>query len=149
MTITTAAEFLTAFQFRQAMCRALLDLSRRQSTLIAGDDYAQLHEVLKSKQGLIDHLGRMSQEQVSLYDAWPVQRDRLPATERERCDAVLAEIESLLTVLLSEEQASSNQLIVRRNVTQRELQSLAIGVETQRAYQSRPSPSLSRLDLNT
>ena len=149
MTDIAAAEFLTAFQSRRAVGRALLELSRRQAALIACDDYSELIEVLKSKQALLEHLGQLAREQSPLRTAWPVRRDFLPSADRARCEAVLSETESLLAELLAEEQSSSSLLSSRRDATGRELQSLTVGVHAQQAYQSRPQPVLSRLDLNT
>jgi hypothetical protein len=141
-------DLLTAFQTRHACCRALLELSRQQATLIAAEDYAELIEILNSKQALIDHLGRLAGDQQALQLAWRRERDALPADDRARCDAILEETETLLAALLSEDETSSRQLVSRRDVTQRELQSLAVGVQAQEAYDPRSLPVLFRFDVN-
>lgn len=144
-----AEDYLTAFQLRRAVCRELLSLSRRQATLIAADVLTELVDVLQSKQDLLEHLGQLSRDQLPLRTTWTARRDNLPVSMRERCDAVLTETEALLSVLLREEASSSSQLLARRDATQRELQSLSVGVQAQQAYQPRPPNVLSRIDLNS
>lgn len=143
-----AQDFLTAFQLRHACCRALLELSRQQAGRIADDNFTELTEILQSKQALIDHLGQLADEQQPLRTAWPLQRDGLSAADRERCESILADTEALLAVLLNEERSSSTQLTIRRDATQRELQTLAVGVQAQEAYASRSPAILSRFDVN-
>lgn len=143
------ADFFAAFHQRQACCLALLELSRQQSDLIGQDDYAALIEILQNKQSLIEHLSQLSYDQTLLRAAWPTQRETFSFEDRERCDTVLAETESLLAALLREERSSSNLLVTRRDAAQHELQSLSAGRQARHAYQSRPQPVLSRFDLNT
>jgi hypothetical protein len=144
-----ADEFLAAFNLRQACCRALLELSQRQSALIAQGDYAELLEILQSKQSLIEHLGQLSRDQSPLQTAWPKQRGTFSAEDRKRCETVLAETESLLAALIAEERSSSTRLVSRRDAAQHELQSLSAGRQARQAYHSRPQPTLSRFDLNS
>lgn len=149
MTDTSSPEFYPAFQLRQACCQALLELSQRQSELITEENYTEMLEILQSKQSLLDHLGRLSRDQQPLRDAWSTQRETLSAEDRLRCDAVLSRTQALLAQVLAAEQSSTRQLLARRHVTQRALQSLSAGVQAQMAYQSRPPAVLSRLDLDT
>lgn len=149
MSTPTPTDFYSAFHLRQACCQALLELSQRQSELIGEDGYQEMFEVLQSKQSLIDHLGTLSVEQHSLETAWKSLRDGLSTSDRARCEAVLAQTERLLAEVLASEQSSSEQLLARRQLTQRELQSLSAGVQAQLAYRSRPPTVASRLDLDT
>ncbi len=149
MSDIAAADFFAAFHLRAACCRALLELSQRQSELISGDDYAELSQVLHSKQSLLEHLGKLSVEQASLRNAWSNQRTILPVADRQRCDAVLSETERLLATLLSVEQTSTALLTSRRDATQRELQGLSAGRQTRQAYQPGLPAAVSRFDLNT
>lgn len=144
----TPQQFLTAFQTRQACCSALLELSRQQAGMIASDQFADLGEILSSKQALIDHLGRFGDEHRALQRAWPHEREGLPAADRARCEALLADTETLLADLLQEEQSSTRQLVSRRDSTQRELQAIAVGTQAQEAYASRAQPAFSRFDVN-
>jgi len=149
MTETTIHEFLTGFQLRRAVCQALLEQSRQQSALIVADDYEQLLELLKAKQALLDHLGQLARDQSPLRAAWFSSRAQMPSGERARCDAVLAETESLLALLLTEEQSCSQRLTVRRDTTRRGLESLSVGVQAQHAYRPVEEVVSSRFDLNT
>lgn len=144
----TPQQYETAFQARQACCRALLELSREQSRMIADDQHTELLDLLNSKQALIDHLSRLAAEQEALRLAWPSERGALAPVDREKCNALLAETETLLATLLEEEQASSLQLMTQRDATQRELQNLAVGVQTKDAYDSRAQSPRSRFDVN-
>lgn len=145
----TVEEFLAAFHLRQACCRALLDLSRRQAAAIAQDDYAELLEILNLKQSLVDHLGELAHTNAALQSAWPARRNALSAEDRKCCEAVLSETESLISCLLAEEQSSSSLLVSRRDAAHRELQSLSVGMQAQHAYQPRPEAVRSRFDLNS
>jgi hypothetical protein len=146
---TLAADaYFTAFQQRQACCRALLQLSQRQSASIAADDYPSLLEILESKQSLLDHLDRSAGEFATVRQTWPRERDELAAADRQRCEALLVETESLLNALLAEERVASQLLCDRKQNTERELRSLAGGVQTHSAYQSRPHADRPRIDLN-
>lgn len=149
MSEPTAFDFYSAFHLQQACCQALLELSVRQSELITEDNYVEMMEVLQSKQSLIDHLGQLSQTQQPLRTAWTSQRTALSESDRVRCDAVLSRTERLIEEVLSSEQSSTQSLLARRQLTQRELQSLSAGVQAQLAYQSRPPTAASRLDLDT
>lgn len=144
-----AAEYLTAFQLRRALCRALLEHAQQQRAFIDAEQYDQLLDLLKSKQDLLDHLGRLAREQLPLRSAWRDDRDQIPAGDRARCDAVLNETESLLAKLIAEEQSCSQRMTARRDVTARSLQSLSVGVQAQHAYHPADDPVLSRFDLNT
>lgn len=143
------SDFVQAFQSRLAVCRALCDLSRQQSGLIVDENFDQLFDVLHSKQSLLEHLTAMLEEQAVLRAEWPRQRARLPAPVREQCERLLAETEEALSQLLAAESSSTSLLTAQRDATQRELQSLSVGRQAQLAYESRPSPSLSRLDFNS
>lgn len=149
MSDPTPTDFYTAFHLRQACCQALLELAMRQAELIGEDNYHEMFEVLQSKQALIDHLGQLSLEQQPLRNAWTSRRAAMSAAERSRCDAVLTQTERLLAALLEMEQSSTQQLLARRQRTQRELQSISAGVQAQLAYQSRPPTVTSRLDVDT
>lgn len=149
MSATTPNEFFSAFHLRQACCEALLELSVRQSELIVQDNYTEMLEVLHSKQSLIDHLGLLSKQQQHLQTTWKSQRERMAATDRAKCEEILSKTERLMAAVLSSEQSSTQELMARRQMTERELRSLSAGVQAQLAYQSRPPTIASRLDLDT
>lgn len=149
MTAIDTTEYLTAFQLRRAVCRALLNHTQQQRDLIDAGQYDQVIEVLKSKQELLDHLNQLASEQSALRSAWRDNRNRIPAGERARCDAVLDETESLLATLIAEEQTCSQRMTARRDETACDLQTLSVGVQAQHAYHPVDQPVLSRFDLNT
>lgn len=149
MTAIDTAEYLTAFQLRRALCRALLEHAQQQRAFIDAEAYDQLLDLLKSKQDLLDHLGRLAREQLPLRSAWRDDRGQISADDRVRCEAVIDETEALLARLIAEEQACAERMTARRDATALSLQSLSVGVQAQHAYHPADDPVLSRFDLNT
>jgi hypothetical protein len=128
-------DYLAAFRERRAICAALLELSLAQGDCIRQDDYTELLALLQQKQQLLDDVARAAREQKLAWSSWSDQRDRLRAAERSECEQLLAQIEELLAQLLREEQAGTQLLNQRHDVTQRELASVNQGVRVREAYE--------------
>src|SRR3546814_8671282 len=71
-----------------------------------------------------------------LITQWRRCRESAGADTRETCEQLLAEAESTLAELLNEETASTDELIVRRDATQCELQELSQNSRVHEAYRS-------------
>ena len=79
-----------------------------------------------------------------LISQWRRCRESAGADTREICEQLLAEAESTLAELLNEETASTDELIVRRDATQCELQELSKNSRVHEAYRSALAPATHR-----
>lgn len=134
MTQIGAAEFLKAFRARREYCRAVLELSRQQAALISRDDYAELLEVLSQKQKILNHMEEHQRQSALAWSHWQQERSQLSREQRQACDDVLAEIETLLAELLQQEQDSTDLLTSRRETTRRELLAVSETGHVHEAY---------------
>ena len=143
-----AAEYLRAFQGRRECCRALWDLTQRQPTLIADNNYAELIELLHHMQQLLDELLEPD-EPHSLWRRWREDRKEIDLAQRRACETVLDETDALLQQILHSETASTSQLTDRRDVVAEELRSLSEAGQLRQLYQSAPVSELpAQLDLD-
>jgi hypothetical protein len=127
-------EFERLLEDRRSHCARLLELSRRQRDLIASGDYTTLLSVLGQKQQILAGLDVHKTRQPALIAFWQRQRNILPAEDRQRCEALLAEVDRVLALLVGEEEASSASLVRQRDATRSELEQLNRGSEVHRAY---------------
>jgi hypothetical protein len=130
-TIHTIDEYLAAFRARRECCRALLELSREQQLFIAESDYNELITVLEMKQRLVDEL---AQSGSAAWQSWKQYRAGFTASEQQAGDALLAETESLLALLLKEEQGGVARLTAQRDTTERELAQINSVEQIEAAY---------------
>ena len=137
-------ELLKTLISRRDLCRALLQQSQRQRSLIAADDYTQILEVIARKQNLLEQWDELRRRQPDLGGVWRRRRPHLPAGVREECERLLAEIETLYTQLLKEEQDSTDFLTERRDSAQRRLQEISNGARVHQAYRDGLAPSTHR-----
>jgi hypothetical protein len=144
-----ADRFLAAFRARRGYCQALLELSQRQQSLIAADDYADLVSLVAHKQQVLDALLEAGHEPAELWRAWRSERAALPDSLRQECDRTLADTEQLLQHLLSIDQSSIELLSRRRDAAERELCAVNQGDAAQSAYGA-PLVAVAprRLDVN-
>lgn len=127
----TIDEYLAAFRARRECCRALLELSREQQRFIAENDYDELITVLEMKQRLVDEL---AQTGTAAWQSWKQNRADFVAAEQRAGETLLAETESLLSLLLKEEQSGVTRLIAQRDTTERELTQINSIEQIQAAY---------------
>lgn len=148
--ISNVSTYLDLFTTKRDRCRALLELSRRQATLIARDDYTGLLDVLGRKQLILAELDNLKTEHATALARWRIDRDGLDDTARSDCETVLAETETLVARLVDVERSSTESLAARRDTTRDELESLAGGAAVNDAYRDSLAPSTHRhLDLDT
>lgn len=142
--VLTSDEYLAAFRTRQECCRALLELSREQRSLIEADDYEALIDLLQMKQRLVDELVGPPN---APWKSWKKDRETLSSSSRTAGDALLEETEALLQSLLAVEQLGTNELTTRRDASERELAQLNSSRQIDSAYG--PAPLVgSRLGLD-
>ena len=144
MPLLGASDFVRIFRTRRECSAALLEQSRRQRTLIRSENYEQLLEVLGEKQALLNRLGAIGNQHPDLIAQWRRYREAAGEETRQTCEQLLAEAETMLAELLNEETASTDELIVRRDSTQRDLHDLAQSGRVHEAYRSALAPATHR-----
>lgn len=148
MPLLDQSNILPVLNARRQHCRNLLDLSRRQRTLIDDSDYSQLLSILGQKQRLLGRLDELNKEHPDLKTRWKQIRDTGDAEWRDDCEHILAETESLLAELIEEEQHSTDHLTRKRDATQKELQAVSQGSRVHDAYRESLAPATHRhLDI--
>jgi hypothetical protein len=144
-----STEFLRVFRLRREYCRSLVELSQKQMKCIAEDNYTDLLDLLGRKQRLLGSLSELGNTRSDLWTHWKEHRDNLDNQTRQECESVLEETEHTLAELIETESASTEQLVDRRNDTQRKLQTIAQATQVHDAYQEAHSiPTHHRLDLD-
>lgn len=147
--LACVSDFLRIFKSRREYCQALLELSSRQSDLIAEDDYEHLLMVLGQKQHLLGRLEALNQSQPELWSDWRNRRDSFDPDLLDDCEHVLAETESILAELVQHENASTEFLTRRRDAARQQLQSVSHGADVHNAYRDNLAPATHRhLDLD-
>ncbi|MFN0196677.1 MAG: hypothetical protein ACKVT0_08015 [Planctomycetaceae bacterium] len=144
-------EYYQLFNTRREYFRLLLNLSRKQSVCVQDEQYHELLELLGQKQrilGCLDELGKRQSHQIQ---NWPIVREQIPLDTRKACDEILAETETLLAELISEESSSTSHLTTRRDQTRRQLLAVSQGGRVHAAYNDSlevPEFSPIHLDVN-
>jgi hypothetical protein len=149
MPILDQSNMLTVLNARRQHCRSLLDLSRRQRSLIDASDYSQLLSILGQKQRLLGRLDELNKEHPDLKSRWKQIRDAGDPDWRDDCEHVLAETESILAELIEEEEQSTDYLTRKRDATQKELHAVTEGSRVHDAYRDSLAPATHRhLDID-
>ncbi|MDA0834586.1 MAG: hypothetical protein O3A29_15030 [Planctomycetota bacterium] len=151
MTTQTAIDYLQLFNTRREYFRLLLNLSRKQASCIHDEHYHDLVDILSQKQRILGSLDELSKTRHRHIQEWTMAREQLDPKMRAACEDCLAESESLLADLLSEETSSTTHLTTRRDKTRKQLLAVSQGSHVHAAYHNTESPSDStsiHLDVN-
>ena len=140
MTDTQMLDYPKLFAVRLEYSKALLKLSLKQQDLIEHEDYTGLLDVLGQKQRLLGQLDQYTSQLPRLWEKWQTDRDRLPADQRETCETILQESETVLSRLMQNEDTSTKSMVVRRDQTRQQLQSLNQGGLAGEAYRDSLAP---------
>lgn len=116
--MTQTHHYLQAFRERRAYCQALVELSEQQAERIESDDYTELVAILNHKQQLLDLLLSTGSPERDLWNDWKSNRDDLSQEDRDACNALLQETETLLQQLMLHEQDCTTHLATRRDEVQ-------------------------------
>ena len=131
---------LDALQRRREYCRAMLELSRRQSKLIDNGDYTELLQLIAQKQRVLEHLAESGQMFGGIVNYWKSIRERLDADLRTRCQSAIDESESLLAESMTLEKQGTTLLSQRRDETQGRLKEIGDVSSTLPPNGSAPRP---------
>ena len=140
MTSTQKIDYLKLFSVRLEYSKALLKLSIQQQALIDQDDYSGLLDVLGKKQRLLGQLDQYTKQLPTLWAQWKGERDLMSVEQRETCEEILSESEAVLSKLLANEDTSTKCMVVRRDRTKQQVQSLNQGEKVGEAYRDSLAP---------
>jgi len=142
---TLTHHYLQAFRERRAYCQALVDLSEQQSELIDTEVYTDLVDLLNHKQQLLDLLLATGS---NLWHDWKSDRNNLAQEDRDACNALLQETETLLQQLMLHEQQCTTHLSTRRDAVQTALRNVQqAGVALNGYAPSAEAQTFRRLDF--
>ena len=114
------------------LCRRLGAFCDRQRPLVTGDHAEQLLAVLGERQVLLDQLGGVVEKLRPYQRDWREVRTRMAAEEGRRADALVAEVNGLLSTILQHDDADAKLLSARKAATAQQItelkQSRAAGV---------------------
>ncbi len=127
----------------------LREMVAKQLELATDGSVAALLDILASKQRVIVRLQDVETSLSPFRDQDPNQRRwRLPQV-RDLCAQQLAECETLLEQILSEEKQSETEMVRRRDETAKQLHGAHQAGRARGAYTAESKPSLSRIDLSS
>lgn len=114
-----------------------LQLSRladQQRGMITGNEPERLLTILAERQRLIDRLTVTGRELKPYQANWRQLRDTLPGDQAKRIDALVAEVNSLLSAILKKDEADTALLSARKSEAGRALGTLHVGKRAGAAY---------------
>lgn len=117
-------ELFDVLQRRREYCRAMLELSRRQSELIDSGNFTELLQLIAQKQRVLEYLAESGRMFGGILDYWKSVRDRLETSLRTKCQAAIDESESLLAESMTLEKQGTALLSQRRDETQGRLKEI-------------------------
>lgn len=121
---TQQPDLLDVLQRRREFCRAMLELSRQQSSLIDDGNFTELLQLIAQKQRVLEHLAELGRSFGGIVDFWKSVRERLTADVRSRCQSAIDDAESLLAESMALEKQGTAALAQRRDETQGRLKEI-------------------------
>lgn len=149
MSLDTLEDILDILKHRQAHCRELLELSRRQNHVIDASDYSSLLGILGQKQRILGRLDELKRRYPGLGQQWTALRETGVPRIRQECEGIISETEAILAELVQTEKEGADQLCERRETTRRQLEAIAQGFHVNETYLDNVAPFSHRfLDTN-
>jgi hypothetical protein len=147
--MTTFETDLLAELIRQKLdCLVQLhDVGRRQFELVQADRMTELLDVLAAKQHVLMELQRIESRLDPFRAQDPESRRWRSPDQRQKCARQVAECETLLARIVSQEKQSERELIRRRDDAAVRLQGAHLASQARGAYAEESPCDVSRLDL--
>lgn len=114
--------------------RQLSRLADQQRGLITGDDPERLLAVLAERQRLIERLTAIGRELKPLQANWRHLRENLTAQQVDRIDALVNEVNALLSEILKRDEADTALLSARKSETSQAIGTVQAGRRAGSAY---------------
>jgi hypothetical protein len=132
---------------KQQVLEILVDLSRRQLSLIAGGDMTTLIKLLAGKHTVMSQLQILEHELTPFRGEDPEQRVWTSASERTACQVRAEQCNALLTQAMALEQQAEAAMIDRRNGAAAALSAVRAGSDVKAAYGAFPPTLLASLHV--
>lgn len=117
-------QLLEVLQRRREYCRAMLELSRRQSELIGAGNFTELLQLIAQKQRVLEQLSELGQMFGGIVGYWKSVRGSLATDLRVQCQLAIDDSESLLAESMTLEKQGTAMLSQRRDETQGRLKEI-------------------------
>lgn len=121
---TQQPDLLDVLQRRREYCRAMLELSRRQTDLINDGNFTELLQLIAQKQRVLEHLSELGRTFGGIVNFWKSVRSRLATDLRVQCQSAIDDAESLLAESMTLEKQGTAMLSQRRDETQGRLKEI-------------------------
>jgi hypothetical protein len=130
------AELLELLGQEQACYTSLLDLSRRQRSVIEEHDVDRLLVLLGQKQQILTRVAGIEEQLRPYKERWKSLHESLDADDRQVLDLALSTVGELLSELIELEKASEQLLKGHRDRTLDELAATTHGTTVHQTYAS-------------
>jgi hypothetical protein len=149
----TSREFrdlLELFGQEKACYTSLLDLSRRQKSVIEAGEVEALLTIISQKQSVLYQVAGVEDRLIPYKRNWRAVRESIDEDDRQMLDMALSTVGELLAELIALEKESEEILSHRRDQTRVELVEAARGRAVHEKYASGPADSPARyLDVRS
>ncbi|WP_419192506.1 flagellar export chaperone FlgN [Kolteria novifilia] len=134
MNDSNLSEMLEYFGQEQACYTSLLDLSRRQRSIIESGDVDALMNVLQEKQRVLNRVTSIEKKLRPYKENWPRLKQGFDENDRQVVSEALRTVEELLAELIASEKESEDLLRGQRDEVRQELVSSVHGGKVHQAY---------------
>ena len=126
-------------------CRRLLELSRKQRSLISDSQLSELMELLVTKHRVLGRLDEVQRNLGPLIPVWESRRDSFDSDARVRCDELLDETEKDLADLIDCEKQCEQGLEELRRVSLEQMRQTDDGRRLNQTYLTSAAGPTNRL----
>ena len=138
-----AAELIDVFHAQRSLINELKPLAERQRALIEAGHTDALLELLGERQRIIDRFVEMDQDLARLTGDLPQRLQAVPEQRRGEIQALAAEIDEGIQLVLQHDEADQVQLKAARDRTRGQLATLSAARTARNAY-LRPNAATNR-----
>jgi len=132
---------------KQQVLDILVQLSRRQLSLIDAGEMTTLLKLLAGKQTVMNQLQILEHELAAFRDEDPEQRVWASAAERAACQARAEQCNTLLAEAMNLEKRAEVAMVDRRQAVATALAAVQAGADARAAYDSIPPTLLAGLQM--
>jgi len=146
----TAPETDRLAELIERKCACLIrlrDMGDKQLTLVRRGEIAELLDVLAAKQRFLMELRQIERALDPFREQPPDSRHWRAPEDRQKCAEQLAQCETLLGQIITQEKQSEGELTRRRDDAAARLQGTHVASRARKAYTSRSQPEANQLDL--
>lgn len=129
-------ELFEAFETKLHLLREMYQMTIEQMDLVSQHDLTALMTLLSRKQSLMESLSNVQKRFEPFHREDPEKRKWISAERRRQCQSMAAECDSLLKLLIEHENQSLDNMNLKRELVQAQLDQNASAARVQQAYSS-------------